>query len=145
MIKVMIDGIEMQIVGVRKDRLLCEYIQVTELTDEEKRIFKKERLEHLRKPSFKIYKNTKGYYIQRAKRIYIDDELKRYFYQSLGNEFIASMLTTSELTKFLSKRGGVDEYYGDFEDSMKLSVENFDGRIEEYDLVTPAKVLHIYD
>lgn len=76
MIKVVVDGIEMEVVGIRKDRLLCEYIQVTELTEEGKRIFKKDRIEQLRKPSYKIYKTRKGHYINFGKRIYVNEQIK---------------------------------------------------------------------
>ncbi len=76
MIKIIVDGIEMEVVGIRKDRLLCEYIQVTELTEYKKRIFKKDRIEQLRKPSYKIKKTRKGNYIQRKGRIYVDEQIK---------------------------------------------------------------------
>lgn len=76
MIKVVVDGIEMEVVGIRKDRLLCEYIQVTELTEYGERILKKGRIEQLRKPSYKIKETRKGHYIQGTRRIYVDEQIK---------------------------------------------------------------------
>lgn len=133
-----VNGQEMEIVGLRKGRLICEY---------KIKLYRGTKSEYIatRRPTFKIYKSTKGYYIQSGRRVYVDDEIRRCLYQSLGNEFIASMLTTAELTHFLSKRGGVNEYYAAFEDNMKLAIENVDGKIEEHKLVTPATVLHVYD
>lgn len=135
---IIINGQEMEVVGVKGGRLLCEY-KATHYKGS------KFEYEATRKPTFKIYKTKKGLYIRSGKRLYVDDEIRRCLYQILGPDFIASMLTTAELTHFLSKRGGVEEYYGSFEENMKLSIENADGKIEEHKLVTPATVLHVYD
>lgn len=59
MIKVIINGIEMEVVGVRKDRMLCECVG-----------------KNIRKSSFKIYKSRKDYFVNGVKRVYINEQLK---------------------------------------------------------------------
>lgn len=73
MIKVIINGIEMEVVGVRKNKLLCEYIGQSPFG----------LGEVLRKPAFKIHKSRKGYFVESGRRVYINEQLK----QLLGQWF----------------------------------------------------------
>lgn len=66
MIKVTINGTEMEVVGVRKDRLLCEYVGESP--------FGLGKV--IRKPSFLIKKSRKGYFVESVKRVYINEQLK---------------------------------------------------------------------
>lgn len=66
MIKVKINEQEMEVIGIRKDRLLCEYFGQSPFG----------LGEVLRKPAFKIHKSRKGYFVGSGKRVYINEQLK---------------------------------------------------------------------
>lgn len=80
MSKLVVNGIEMDIVGIKKDRMIFEY---------EATLYAGTKFENVvkRNPSFKMKKTKKGTYITvNGKRIYINEELKEFFGQWFENK-----------------------------------------------------------
>lgn len=98
MTKLIVNDIEMEIIGIKKGKLILEYIEEYRSGYMDYSIFKK------RNPTFKIYKSTKGFYIQGKRRVYVGDAIIEYFNNNFNGIFSFEGIPTETLLKILAER-----------------------------------------